>query len=102
MQFVWDEQKIKWFVDASKYTSFHNVLAKKLKYSLELDSIEFGQPLRSQRDAELFVLQNAPKADAEEISNFLDKNLVSTRRDDFPLYLPNKKELGIFIINAEE
>jgi len=68
-------------------------------YKLEQYAIEFGQPLRDMRDAELYVLQNAPEASADEVSGFLTERLQQTGRDDFPLYLPNKKELGVFIID---
>ena len=71
-------------------------------YKLELHAIEFGQPLRSLRDAELFVKSNAPEAENSEICEFLNENIVRTGREDFPFYLPNMKELGIFVINAEE
>ena len=68
-------------------------------YELEMCSFEFGQPLRTLRDAEHFVLSNAPEADDSEIADFLDANMQHTGRDDFPFYLPYKKELGIFIVD---
>ena len=71
-------------------------------FDLEFFSAEFGQPLKSRRDAEHFVLINAPGADAGEINDFLNENIIFTGRDDFPLYLPNRKELGIFIIDTGE
>ena len=73
-----------------------------IRYKLELYSFEFGQPLRSWRDAELYVLHNAPEATAEEVRDFLNENITDTGRDDFPFYLPNQKNLGIFIIDKEE
>jgi SAM-dependent methyltransferase len=76
--------------------------AQGIRYKLELYSFEFGQPLRSWRDAELYVLNNAPKATAEEVRNFLNESITRTGRDDFPFYLPNQKDLGIFIIDKEE
>ena len=71
-------------------------------YSLEQYSIEFGQPLRSREDAELYVLGNAPEAPLPEVRDFLEERLERTGRDDFPLYLPNMKNLGIFIIEKEQ
>ena len=71
-------------------------------YELEMCSIEFGQPLRSRHDAEAYVLRNAPEATAKEVNTFLKDRLESTGREDFPFYLPNKKELGIFIIDKEK
>ena len=72
-----------------------------VEYSLELCAIESGQPLRTWRDAEVFVLSNAPEADADEINEFLNAHIESTGREDFPLYLPYQKELGIFVIDKE-
>ena len=69
-----------------------------IKYSYEPCSLEFGQPLKTWRDAEQFVLSNAPEAAAGEVTDFLQKNIHHTPRPDFPYYLPYKKELGIFII----
>ena len=76
--------------------------AKGIVYKLELHSLEFGQPLVSRQDAELYVLQNAPKAGDAEIRDFLNENLTSTGRDDFPFYLPNKKAFGIFVLDKED
>ena len=70
-----------------------------IKYELELCVIEAGQPLRTWQDAEQFVLSNAPDANADEISDFLNENTERTGRDDFPFYLPYRKELGIFVID---
>jgi SAM-dependent methyltransferase len=75
--------------------------AQGIRYELELASIEFGQPLRTWQDAEKYILKNAPGATAEEVGGFLDEHLTKTGRDDFPFYLPNKKGLGIFVIDKE-
>jgi len=37
-----------------------------------------------------------------EVSDFLNGRIVNTGRDDFPLFLPNEKEFGIFIVNKEK
>jgi len=72
-----------------------------LEYRLDEYAIEFGQPLRNMEDAKKYVLQNAPEASDAEVSGFLDERLQQTGRDDYPLYLPNKKELGVFIIDKQ-
>ena len=72
-----------------------------ISYILELCSIEFGQPLVSLKDAGQYVLKIAPEAETDEIKRFLDDNLISTDREDYPYYLPYKKELGIFIVDKE-
>ena len=71
-----------------------------IKYNMEYCSFEFGQPLKTRREAGLFVLSNAPGAEEGEIDEFLDANLQSTGRSDFPLYLPYQKELGVFVIDV--
>ena len=73
-----------------------------MKFELELHAIEFGQPLRSWRDAELFVETKAPEAGADEVNQLLNEKIRRTGREDFPFYLPKKKELGIFIIDKEK
>ena len=75
--------------------------AWRIGYKLELCSIEFGQPLMNRRDAELYVLKNAPEASMEEVGRFLDESIILTGRDDFPIYIPYEKKLGIFVIDKE-
>ena len=77
------------------------LISQGIGFKLELAAIEFGQPLVSWRDAELYVLKNAPEATDKEIGDFLSERLVRTGREDFPYYLPNEKEFGIFIIDKE-
>ena len=70
-------------------------------FNLEFCSFEFGQPLKTWQDAELFVLSNAPDANQDEIGAFLNANIRETGRGDFPFYLPYLKELGIFMIETQ-
>lgn len=70
----------------------------KMHYNLIQADIEFGQPLHSEEDAVAYIEYNAPNASKVEIDNFLEKNLLSTGREDYPFYLPNEKHLGIFVI----
>lgn len=71
---------------------------EQIPYVLITDAIEFGQPLRSEEDAKNFVLYNAPDAKPDEIDRFLNNHVQDTGRRDFPIYIPNKKQIGIFII----
>ena len=73
-----------------------------IDYKLELHSLEFGQPFRSWNDAELYVLENAPTASICEVSDFLNARVAHIGREDFPFYLPNQKEFGIFITDKED
>jgi predicted RNA methylase len=61
--------------------------------------IEFGQPLSSKEEARMFIQSHAPKADEKEVDLFLEKNTILTKREDYPIYLPNLKHIGIFIIS---
>ena len=83
---------------------FVSIIEKELKeeripYELLIDSIEFGQPLRSEEDARAFILYNAPGAKTDEVELFLKNHGQNTGRSDFPIYIPNKKQIGIFIIS---
>ncbi|MCL2679212.1 MAG: class I SAM-dependent methyltransferase [Dehalococcoidia bacterium] len=71
------------------------------RYQFLTHTIEFGQPLRSWQDAEQFVLYNAPKITAEESCTFLQENATQTGRSDFPIYIPNPKDIGIFVIHCD-
>jgi SAM-dependent methyltransferase len=70
------------------------------RYELVADTIEFGQPLRSWREAGQFVLYNAPGATEREVNDFMREKAEHTGRDDFPVYLPNPKDIGIFVIHG--
>lgn len=72
---------------------------EQISYELVTDSIEFGQPIRSEEDARDFVLHNAPNTKLDEVEHFLKNRAQNTERQDFPIYIPNKKQIGIFIIS---
>jgi SAM-dependent methyltransferase len=72
---------------------------EQISYELFTDSIEFGQPFRSEEDARDFVLHNAPDAKLDEVEQFLKNRAQNTGRRDFPIYIPNKKQIEIFIIS---
>ncbi len=83
------------------------IIEKQLKeqgitYRLLTETIEFGQPLRSEDDAKNFVIYNAPDASSHEINQFLNVHAQNTGKRDFPIYIPNRKQIGIFIVNMEE
>jgi SAM-dependent methyltransferase len=70
-----------------------------ISYEQEIHTMEFGQPLRTRHDAGLYISHHAPEATEEEIDDFLNQHLERTGRDDFPFFLPNQKEINIFIIS---
>lgn len=71
-------------------------------YTFELlrRTFEFGQPLRSREAGLAYLRDLAPEAPGDELLAFLDGHARQTGREDFPLYLPNAKEVGIFIIET--
>jgi len=79
----------------------HELEKQGYRYQLLTHTIEFGQPLCSWQDAEQFVLYNAPTITEEESQAFLQKNATQTGRNDFPIYIPNPKDIGIFVIYCD-
>lgn len=71
-------------------------------FSSETLCLEMGQPLRSREEAyRFFALYH--RGDAAEISEaFLNSRLVETGREDFPLYLPQKREVGCLRFRAAD
>jgi hypothetical protein len=70
-------------------------------------SLEFGQPFKSLADAREFVCVYAnapPLADDDDASDWerpygdAEKRLVETGRPDYPLYLPKRKGLAVFVV----
>lgn len=63
-------------------------------FAAESLSLEMGQPLRSREEArQFFALYH--RGDVSDITDdFLHERLVETGREDFPLYLPQRREVG--------
>lgn len=70
-------------------------------YNLTHRTYEFGQPFTSREDAELFVQTYAPYTAAVEAGAFLEARLVKTGNQEFPLYIPRAKSIGIFELNSD-
>ena len=73
--------------------------AHHLRYTLLEDTIEFGQPFRTRDDAIAFLRDHAPEADDRELDAFLERFAQPACREDYALYLPNPKRIGIFFID---
>lgn len=71
-----------------------------LPYEMLRRSWEFGQPLRSRERGLAYLRDLAPGAPDDELLAFLDERAAPTGRADFPLYLPNEKEIAIFLIET--
>ena len=62
---------------------------------------EFGQPLKSYEEALDFVrFHGMNRGEPEE--KFLEENLISGEKYGYKYYLPNKKDMVIFIISKEQ
>lgn len=61
-------------------------------------TLEYGQPLQSHAEAEAFVRAYSPGITDEALRAYLAENLTRTGNPHFPLYLPNPKRFGIFIL----
>lgn len=64
-------------------------------------SLEFGQPLKDEEDAHNFLRYNAPHISLQEMNSFLYENVLQTHSKEYPFYLPNKKNLGIYVLSAK-
>lgn len=63
-------------------------------------TLEMGQPLKSRDEARrFFALYNRG---GEITDAFLDSRLIETGREDFPLYLPQKREVGCLRFEAAD
>lgn len=60
--------------------------------------IEFGQPFETMEEAYRFVSHYRENADEETIKNHLQKFVVPLANKDFPYYLPNLKNIIIYVV----
>lgn len=65
-------------------------------------SPEMGQPFRGREDARRFFSLYHPGNGADITDAFLDSRLIETGRQDFPLYLPQKREVGCLWLQAAD
>lgn len=73
-----------------------------VNYTMETHSLEYGQPFRAYRDAACFVQAYSQPMTKEEMKEYLRDHLQETGREDFPYYLPKKKNFGLFVIRRDE
>lgn len=64
---------------------------------------EMGQPFRSMEEARQFFRLYSRDADKAAITDeFLRGRLAETGREDFPLYLPHKRQIGYLQFSSED
>lgn len=79
--------------------SYLNTLG--IPYEKELLSLELGQPFTSLEDAVGFF-KLYDKSGSEITPEMIAPRLISTGREDYPLYLPEQRRMGIFVLNAQD
>lgn len=67
-------------------------------------TVEFGQPLASVDDARAYIKQYVPACDHDTMEAHIEERLLKIEDGDFAgqYFFPNKKEIGIFIIEKDE
>lgn len=73
-----------------------------IRFHTEPVELEYGQPLRNPADAAAFVQAYCAPMPQAELDAYLQDNLIPTGREDFPLYLPKRKRLRLFVIRRDE
>ena len=71
-----------------------------VKHTLINSALEYGQPFHKIADAREFVEAYSKNTPGEAIEDYLSENLVETNDTEYPLYLPNMKSFGIFVIDG--
>lgn len=64
-------------------------------------SLEMGQPFRSLSDAVAFY-RLYDKSGVEITEKRVAERLISTEREDFPLYLPSKRQMELVVFSAKD
>ena len=70
-------------------------------YDKKFFNSEFGQPLESYDEAERFVEFHGMNGKTP-VNEFLEDNLKSGKKFGYEYYLPNKKDMVIFVIPKEK
>mgnify|MGYP002732795021 CR=1 FL=1 len=74
--------------------------AMNARYTYREATLEYGQPFADRAQAAAFVREYAAELAESDVQPFLEKRLRQTGNERWPLYLPNEKRMGIFIIPA--
>jgi hypothetical protein len=79
-----------------------------LNFREQRAAIEFGQPFKSLADARDFIrVYTASMSDASDIDdpadrerlyNDMESRLIETGREDYPIYLPKRKRIAVFVV----
>ena len=64
-------------------------------------SLELGQPFESFEDARLFF-ETYNRGDEPVTDAFLWERIVETGREDFPLYMPHRRDIGWLMLDVND
>ncbi len=73
-----------------------------VKYIHEKLALEYGQPLHSMDEARAFARAYSRPMSDEALEVYLAESLEKTGNEQYPYYLPNLKEFGLFVIRRDE
>ena len=73
-----------------------------VRYRLDEAVLEHGQPFADLAAAREFVGHYADDLPLDALDGFLREKLIETGDPRFPLYLPKRKPIGLFVICREE
>ncbi|MCD7928448.1 MAG: methyltransferase domain-containing protein [Oscillospiraceae bacterium] len=69
-----------------------------LDYRLTETELEYGQPFTDLEDARAFLRAYVGPMEPGEMEDYLGRALQKTGDGEFPYYLPNQKNIGIFTV----
>lgn len=72
-----------------------------VSFALSEHTLEYGQPFSNREEALRFVTAYQKNPPGESADQYIDR-LLRPGRDGYPLYLPNAKRFGIFIVGRRE
>lgn len=75
---------------------------KGLDYDIYEGSLEYGQPFRSMAEAEDFARVYSKNPPEKALSDYLEATLKTTGSPEYPIYMPNEKQFGIFVIKMSQ
>ena len=86
------------------YTHMQTILqSKKIPFENRRISLEFGQPFRCFEDVRTFFKCYSRDEDPSVLTDeFLYSKVIQTGKDDFPLYMPHRRESGIICFRSED
>jgi len=86
------------------YLSSRDVLTEKgIPYEERIFDLEFGQPFRNLEDARKFYEIYSHDEDKSAITDeFLRSKVVETGREDFPLYMPHRRNLALLRFETKD